>query len=135
MRGADERDLEFDLLATQRGRSGQGRDLVECARELLRGLDQRRARQRPLSRLAPKARGLLDQASLGAMTRQQFGLVLGNVRELTFQGFGDASVKCASGLAQQRAVGRVLHQRVLEQVAGMRGHALPEQQASRNQTV
>ena len=37
--------------------------------------------------------------------------------------------------AQQRAVGSVLHQRVLEQVARMGGHALPEQQASGNQTV
>ena len=51
-----ERDLKLDLLATQRRRGGQGRDLVKCARELLYGFDQRRALQRPLSRLAPKAR-------------------------------------------------------------------------------
>ena len=49
-----ERDLKLDLLATQRGRGGQGRDLVEGARELRYGFDQRRARQRPLSRFAPK---------------------------------------------------------------------------------
>ena len=30
-----ERDLKLDLLATQRGRGGQGRDLVKGARELL----------------------------------------------------------------------------------------------------
>ena len=29
-----ERDLKLDLFATQRGGVGQGRDLVECAREL-----------------------------------------------------------------------------------------------------
>ena len=110
-----ERDLKLDLLATQRGRGGQGRDLVERARELLYGFDQRRALQRPLSRLAPQARGLLDQPSLSAVTRQQLRLVLGNLGELAFEGFGDAGMKRASRLAQQRAVGRVLHQGMLEQ--------------------
>ena len=63
------------------------------------GLNQRRAFQRPLSRLAPQARCLLDQAGFGAVTRHQFGLVLGNLGELAFEGFGDASVKRASRLA------------------------------------
>ena len=125
-----ERDLKLDLLATQRGRGGQGRDLVEGARELLCGFDQRRALQRPLSRFAPQARGLLDQPSLGAVTRQQLRLALGNLGELAFEGFGDAGVKRASRLAQQRAIGRVLHQGVLEQIGRMRRHALPEQQTS-----
>ena len=126
-----ERDLKLDLLATQRGRGGQGRDLVERARELLYGFDQRRALQRPLSRFAPQARGLLDQPSLGAVTRQQFGLVLGNLGELAFESFGDAGVKRASRLAQQRAIGRVLHKRVLEQISRVRRHTLPEQQTCR----
>ena len=39
-----ERDLKLDLLATQRRRAGQGRDLLEGAGELGRGFDQRRAR-------------------------------------------------------------------------------------------
>ena len=54
------RDLKLDLLATQRGRRGQVRDLAEGARELLYGFNERRARQRPLSRFAPQARSLLD---------------------------------------------------------------------------
>jgi hypothetical protein len=33
------RDLKLDLVATQRGRSRQGGDLVESAGELLYGLD------------------------------------------------------------------------------------------------
>ena len=41
----DERDLKLDLLATQRRRAGQGRDLIEGAGELGRGFDQRRVRQ------------------------------------------------------------------------------------------
>ena len=43
--------------------------------------------------------------------------------------------KRASRLAQQCAVGRVLHQRVLEQIRRVRRHALPEQQTGRNETV
>ena len=34
-----ERDLKLYLLATQRGRGGQGRDLAEGARELFCGFD------------------------------------------------------------------------------------------------
>ena len=96
--------------------------------KLLCGFDQRRALQRPLSRFAPQVRGLLDQPGLGAVTRQQLRLVLGDLRELAFKGFGDTGVKRASRLAQQRAIGRVLHQRMLEQIGRMRRHALPEQQ-------
>ena len=38
----DQRDLKLDLLATQRRRAGQGRDLIEGKGELGRGFDQRR---------------------------------------------------------------------------------------------
>ena len=49
-------DLNFDLLAAQRRRAWQGRDLIEGPSELGRGFDQRRVRQRPLARLAPQTR-------------------------------------------------------------------------------
>ena len=49
-----QRDLKLDLLATQRRRAGQGRDLLERTRELCHGFDQRRALERPLPRLAPE---------------------------------------------------------------------------------
>ena len=68
--GVYERDLKLDLLATPRGRAGQGRNLVNGTRELLCGLNQRRTRERPLSRLAPQTSSLLDQARFGAMTGQ-----------------------------------------------------------------
>ena len=65
----DERDLKLDLLATQRRRAGQGRDLIESAGQLGYGFYQRRARLRLLSCLAPQTCGLLDQPSLGAVMR------------------------------------------------------------------
>ena len=69
------------------------------------------------------------------MTRQKFGLVLGNLSEVAFEGLGDASMKCTSWFAQQRAVGGVLNQCVLEQIARVRRHTLPEQQTCPHKTV
>ena len=129
------RDLKLDLLAAQRGSGGQSRDLVEGTGKLLRGFNQCRAFERPLPRFAPQTRSLLDLPGLGAVARQQLRLALGHLRELAFEGFSDTGVKRASRLAQQRAIGRVLHQRMLEQIARVRRHALPEQQTSRNETV
>ena len=66
------------------------------------------------------------------MTRNQFGLALGDLRELTFEGFGNSGMKRTSRLAQQRAVSNVPYQCMLEKV----GRAtLPEQQTSRNKTA
>ena len=95
-----QRDLKLDLFATQRGVRGQRRNLLERAGELLCGFDQRRALQRPLSRFTPKARGLFDLASFGAMTRQNLRLVLSNLSEMALKRFGDTSVQRASRLAQ-----------------------------------
>src|SRR5262245_8122940 len=65
--------------------------------------------------------------------RQQLRMAFGNLRKLALQGFRDAGVKRASLL--QRAIGRVLHERMLEQVGRMRRHTLPETQARGNGTV
>src|SRR5271156_6169223 len=79
--------------------------------------------------------GLLNQPSLGAMARQQLRLVLGDLRKLPLQGFGDGGVNRAPALAQQCAIGGVLDQRMFEQIARMRRRALAEQQTSGNETV
>ena len=99
---------------TQDRRAGQGRNLVEGPRELLGGFDQRRPRQRPLPRFAPKACGFLDQAGLGPMSCQQFRSALGDFRELDFKRFGNAGMQRASLFAQQCAISRVPHQGMLE---------------------
>ena len=67
--------------------------------------------------------------------RQDLGPALGSLGEFCFKGFGDTGVERASRLAQQRAIGRVLHQGMLEQVARLRREALPEQQACLQETV
>jgi hypothetical protein len=64
-----ESELKVGLFATQSPRGWQGRDLVKRPFELLRPFKKRGSHQRPLSRFAPQAQGLLDQSGLGAMTR------------------------------------------------------------------
>ena len=104
-----ERNLKLDLLAAQRGRGGQRRNLDKGTGELFCSFDQRRALKRPLSGLAPQASGFLDQAGFGAVTCQQFRLAFGDLREPAFKGFRDTGMKRASRLPQQRAIGRILH--------------------------
>ena len=69
------------------------------------------------------------------MTRQQLGLALGNFCELAFEDFGDARMQHAPLLPQQRTVGCVLHQRMLEQVARIGWGAPSKQQTRRNEPV
>src|SRR6478672_11484484 len=109
-------NLKFDFFATQSGCGGQDRDLVERTPELFPGFDQRRALRRPQSGFAPQRRSFLDLPRLGAVTGQQLGLVLGDVRELTFEGFGDSGMKRTSRLTQQCAVSRIPYQGMLEKV-------------------
>jgi hypothetical protein len=91
--------------------------------------------ERPLTRLAPQTYGFVDQPGLGAMMRQQLRLALGDLSEPALEGFGDTGVKRPARLTQQRAVGRVPHQSIVEQIGRMRRHALPEQQTNRNEAV
>jgi len=69
------------------------------------------------------------------MPRQQIRLGLGDVSKLPFERVGDTSVECAPRLAQQGAIGRVLHESMLEEIDRMRRHALAEQQTSLDKTV
>ena len=84
------------------------------------------ALQRPLPGFAPKARGLFDQPGFSAVARQNLRLVLSDVSEAAFQGFGDASVQRTSRLAQKGAVGCILDQRVLKEITRKRRCALTE---------
>src|SRR5262249_27718722 len=109
---------EFDRRRQMRGCFGVGRAL-----------------ERALTGLAPILDSRLAQSSLGKVTRQNFRLIFGNFSELAFQGLCDASVKRASGLAQQRAIGGVLYKRMLEQVGCLRRNTLSEEQTSGGETI
>jgi hypothetical protein len=58
---------------------------------------------------------------------ESFGLAFEEIGEMLFQRRRDARVQLLPPPAQQGGVGGVLHQRVLEQVGGLRRHAAAEQ--------
>ena len=62
-------------------------------------------------------------------------LIFSDVREAPFEGFGDASVQCASRLAQKAAVSRILDQRVLKEITRMGRYTLAEQQPDQNDPI
>jgi hypothetical protein len=69
------------------------------------------------------------------MPRQQIRLAFGDVRKLLFESVCDTRVECPSRLAQQGAIGRVLHQGMLEQLGRVWRHTLAEEQTGPDQTV
>jgi hypothetical protein len=62
-------------------------------------------------------------------------VTLYKISELAFKGVSDAGVKCASRLAQERAMGGVLHEGMLEKINDIRRLSLPEQQAGCEETI
>jgi len=71
-------------------------------------------------------RRLFYQSGFRAVAREQLWLIVRNIRELVFEGFGNAGMQRPSRLAQETAVSGVLDERVLEKIACLRRHALPE---------
>jgi len=84
--------------------------LAEMRHRLLEGA----ATERLLTGLAKPLDGGFTEACLDAVMRQQFRFALGDLHELALEGLGDKGMKRAPRLPQQRAVGSVLHQGMLE---------------------
>ena len=122
-----ERDLKLDLLATQRGSGRQGRDLVQGSGELRRGFNQRRALQRPLSRLRPPFDGRFGEARLAEVMCQQLGLDRSGGGEIIAQDLGDAAVQNLAPAFEQVLISRILDQAVFEAIIGFGRHALDQQ--------
>ena len=81
--GSCRRNLQLDLLATQRSVIGQGRDFGERAALLTASTNADRATDGVP--LAPKAARPSRSGRFGAVTCQQFGPVFGDIGELGFQ--------------------------------------------------
>src|SRR5690242_8496786 len=94
-----------------------------------------RALEGALAGLAPVLDSGLAHSSLGKVMRQNLRVTFGDFSELAFEGLRNAGVKRASGFAQQRAIGGVLYERVLEQIACVRRNTLSEEQTSGGETT
>src|SRR5262249_3588111 len=96
---------------------------LDRAAEVPDGLEIRGASARELARLLTIRDRLAQVASLLVVMRQHLELRRELVCELRLEDLGDARVVLPSGSAQQRLVGRVLDQGVLEGVSGAGGDA------------
>ena len=88
----------------------------------------RQARCGMLAGLQPLIDRALGIAGGGQMMGQEFGLALDEIGEMLLQHCRDSGVQFLPPGAQQGAVGGVLHQRVLEEVGGLRRDTAAEQQ-------
>src|SRR5262249_61685326 len=96
---AAEFQLRFELQARAQRRI---RDLLRFAqREIERAdrLDERQAFAGPVGEAQPEMKRLFELPGAAVVMRQQFRLVLGDLRELALKGFGDTGVKRATRLA------------------------------------
>ena len=82
------------------------------------------ALQRPPSGGLPIGNGLLDQAGLGVVLRQQLRSGVDDLGKVGFQSGGDALVVLLAGALQKRLVGGVLDESVLEAVGRLRRRSL-----------
>ena len=76
----------------------------------------------------PVVDGLLGETPLREMVRQELRLGLGRLREVSFKHLRDASMQLLAPGLEQRLVGRVLDEGVLEAVARLGRRAAAEDQ-------
>ena len=89
---------------------------------------KRHALQRQLASLLPERNGGFGEARRGEVMGQHLGLGVLDVREALLDHPRDLAVQLLSSALEQRVVGRVLHQRVLEGVGGIGRRAAAERQ-------
>ena len=92
-----------------------------------------RARKRQFRRLQPIARRRLGEPGLGVMMRDDRRRGLDLVGETLHQRPRDVGMDALAAAAQQRGIGRVLHQRMLEDVARFRRRAARVDQLGRHE--
>ena len=83
-----------------------------------------RALARSLPCLLPVGNGLRYEPRLGVVMRDQLGLGLDGLRKLLLQHLSDLLVILLPGALEQRLIGRILHQGMLEEIARLRRQPL-----------
>jgi hypothetical protein len=88
-----------------------------------------------LAGLEPLIHGTLDIRCRSEMMGEQLGLSLDEISEMLLQHSRDARVQLRAAGAQQGAVSRVLHQRMLEEIGGLWRHTAAEKQTSLDKPI
>ena len=133
--GGAQRGLQAELgaaaMRARRKALQQGQRLAEVRDRLL----GRAARHREVARLAPELDRLLVEPGLCVVIGDQLGIGLHDLGKIGGQRARDAAVDLLAARPQQRVVGGLLHQGVLEGVGGVRRIAAPEHEARLGQLV
>jgi hypothetical protein len=77
---------------------------------------------------APIGDRFFDESRLGIMLCEKLGLAANQLRGMSLERYGDLRVQLLPGTAQQAAMRRVLHQRVLEGIERVGWRAALEHQ-------
>jgi hypothetical protein len=118
-------------LLARRERTHEPRRLAEMRRCF--GL--RRARQRAVACHLPPTDGLVQQAGLRVVPREDLGLGFGHAREPLIECLRDAAVELLALGPQQRGVGSVLEEGMPEAVDRVRRRAAAEEQPCLDQAT
>ena len=117
---SSERNLKFEFPVIAIGISRQGREKFQSFPQLRNGFGHARARHRlPRGFVAVRDR-LLDATGLRTMVSQQLGLCFGGAAKPFLEHPHNPAVQLLALALEQGAVGCILHERVLEQVSGVR---------------
>ena len=81
--------------------------------------DMRRALSRLLASTLPIGQRFLHQTRLGVVVRQQLGLYRRHLSKLPLQGLSNPLVIVLTRAPQQRGIGRLLDQCMLEDIRGL----------------
>jgi hypothetical protein len=95
---------------------GQAGQHIQPLPQLRHRFGHGRAGHRLLARLEPIANRLLALTRLRVVVSQQGGLSGDNLRKAVFERLGNVTMKRLAPGTQQRAVGGILHQRMLESI-------------------
>ncbi len=108
--------VKFELLSLTFGVVRQQRQLIQSLLKLRGRFRHRRAGDGPLAGLSPISDGFFNEPGLGVMLREELRLSVHQLGGMSFECLGDLRVQLLASAAQQAAVCRVLHQRVLEAI-------------------
>ena len=109
------------------------RQLVQRPVKLRHRFCHRRARGWTYDRPCPSRRQIFDEPGFGVMLGEELELAVDQLGGMGFERFGDLRVQLLARAAQQGALRRLLHQRVLEGVDRVWRRAALEHQLGSDQ--
>src|SRR6516225_12348068 len=126
---------KFELVSLTFSVVRQKRQLIQCLLKLCGRFRHCRAGSRSPTGTVPIGNGFFNESRLGIMLSEKLGLAVHQLGEMGCKRVSNLCVQLLARTAQQAAMCRVLHQRVLEAVDGLWRSAALEHKLRSNETV